>query len=478
MANYPYAMSEALRQHRGRRIALVLVTVLALLLGGGVLVFNRLGGNITALYLDEQLGTRPTKAPAVVDTDAFNVLVMGSDARAGQGSGFGDASRFGDSARSDTTILVHVYKGRREAIAVSIPRDLMVTLPECTTSDGRTFPSRTTKFNTAFSQAGPACTIKTVESLTGIFIDHYVVVDFKGFERIVDAIGGVDVCLTEAVSDRKSHLDLPAGVSTVTGEQALAFVRARYSLGDGSDISRIRRQQDFLASLAGKVMSKQVLLNPVRLYGLLDAVTGSLGTDPALANTSKLRELAISMRNLRMHNVRLVTSPFVYGGGGVLWTAKTEELWTAIRADAPWPAPATPGPDGNPLTRPTDEVRVEVVNASGLPTAGIVDALTAQGYDVVEVRTKTAVPAVIDRTSIAAGEAGLPYARTLAASLGLATITNDGDRDSRTVLLTVGSDWRAPKPIVVNPDFADAERDTIYGPSAGRTATQTTCSPV
>ena len=136
------------------RAGLIAAVVVVLVAGGTLAAINKLSGNITPLDLEHQLGPRPTKQTQVLNTDSMNILIMGSDARAGQGSGFGQVSKYGDSARSDTTLLVHLYKGHHEALVVSIPRDSWVTIPSCKREDGSSTSPWTTKFNAAFSEAG------------------------------------------------------------------------------------------------------------------------------------------------------------------------------------------------------------------------------------------------------------------------------------------------------------------------------------
>lgn len=458
------------------RVGLIGLAVVVLLAGGTVVAINKLSGNITSLDLDKQLKNRPTKQTEVVNTDAMNILVMGSDARAGQGSGFGQVSKYGDSARSDTTLLVHLFKGHTQALAVSIPRDSLVTIPECTREDGSTTSPWTTKFNAAFSLAGPACTITTVEKLTGLFIDHFVVVDFKGFQAMVDAIGGVSMCLTEPVTDSKSHLDLPAGTSLLDGKTALAFVRTRYSMGDGSDTARIRRQQGFLAALARKVMSAGVLLNPVKLYNLLDATTSSLTMDPKFASIRELQSVALSLRNLHSKDLRFVTAPSKSdGNGNVIWTSKADELWAALKVDAVWPTPGTLGFDGKPLTVDPSNVRVDILNTTTKSLSHISDSMTALGYrigDTSETPTRMAL------TTVSAGVDGFEAARTLAAALGISIVTLDAKNTGSHVLLTIGRDYVGPSKVTVNPDFADANSTSIYGPSSGVTADNNACTKV
>ena len=465
-----------LPRSRGSRIGLVALGVVILLASGFMVAVNKLSGNITSLDLEDQLGHRPTKQTQVVNTDSMNVLVMGSDARAGQGGGFGQVSKYGDSARSDSTLLVHLYKGHTQALVVSIPRDSLVTIPSCTREDGTKTSPWTTKFNAAFSEAGPACTITTVEQLTGLYIDHFVVVDFKGFQAMVDAVGGVSMCLTEPVTDSKSHLDLPAGTSLLDGKTALAFVRTRYSMGDGSDTARIRRQQGFLSALARKVKSAGVLLNPVKLYNLLDATTSSLTMDPQFASLKELQSVALSLKDLDSKNLRFVTVPSASDGtGNVVWTSKAQALWDALKVDALWPAPGTLGFDGKPLTVDPTDVRVDIVNTTTKTLSRISDSMTALGYTI---GTTTETPTRVAKSTVSAGADGFEAARTLAAALGIKTVTLDPNATGSHVTLTIGRDFVPPVEVTVNPEFKDANSTSIYGPSSGVTADNNACTKV
>jgi len=236
---------------------------------------------------------------------------------------------------------------------------------------------------------GPGCVLKAVESLSGIPVDNFMVIDFGAFKRITEAIGGVEICLQEDVNDPLSGLNLDKGLHTVTGEEALAFVRARKTLGDGSDTSRIRRQQAFLSSMARKVLSSDILLNPASLLGVLNAATESLTTDPQLANIENLRDLAISLKDLRPKDITFTTMPWKQSGDGatVLMAKKrANPLWSAIANDTPWPPKANK--DQPLLKKAPEEVRVEIINATGLKGTGkqAKKALTDEGFTVVNVK--------------------------------------------------------------------------------------------
>ncbi|MEI7032491.1 LCP family protein [Streptomyces pratensis] len=276
--------------------------------GAGWWLYKKLDANITTdTGAAAVLKAYEEERPAPVVMDAQNILLIGSDSRAGDNSEYGRDD--GGSQRSDTTILLHLAADRRSATAVSLPRDLMVEIPGCRTADGEETRERLAQFNSAFEAGGTACTVRTVERMTGIRVDHHMVVDFNGFKDMVDAVDGVEICLAEPIDDEDAHLELPAGRQKLNGEEALGYVRARKSLGDGSDTERMERQQQFLGALVNKMQSNGVLLNPTRLYPVLDAATKSLTTDPGLDSLRDLYDLVRGMRNVPTDQVRFLTVP-------------------------------------------------------------------------------------------------------------------------------------------------------------------------
>ncbi|NBE56736.1 LytR family transcriptional regulator [Streptomyces sp. YC537] len=306
--------------------------------GVGWSLYKKLDGNITedtgtAAELERYEKERP--APSV--HNAQNILLIGSDTRKGDGNG-----RYGQDAgtqRSDTTILLHLAADRKSATAVSVPRDLMVDLPACRRPDGSHSRPQFAQFNWAFEFGGAACTIRTVEKLTKIRVDHHMIVDFQGFKKMVDAVDGVEVCLKEPIDDPDAKLKLAAGMRKLNGEQALGYVRARKSLGNGSDTERMDRQQQFLGALVNKVQSNGVLLNPTRLYPVLDAATSALTTDPAIAGLTDLYELVRSMRNIPTDRVQFLTVPrrsYTYDPNrDELVQPDAGRLFDRLRTDAP-----------------------------------------------------------------------------------------------------------------------------------------------
>jgi LCP family protein required for cell wall assembly len=305
-------------------------------------------------------------------------------------------------------------------------------------------------FNSAFSEGGPACTIKTVESLTDIRIDHYVVVDFTGFKDMVDALGGVKVCVPYDVHDPQSHLDLTKGIHNVKGQQALAYVRTRHGIGNGSDLERIDRQQAFLSSMVSKVRSKGLLFQPVRLYNFLAAATKSLTTDPELGDLKAMAGLARDVKGLPTEDVTFVTvpnEPYPPDHNRVQWKDSASALWSALRFDRPLPGqePKTPTgspsptPSGPPLVTPPENVHVQVLNGSGVQGAAsrVAERLTAVGFNVVGVGN--ADRSDYSTTTVLHDPAYNESGRTLGAAIPGSTVKEDISLGS-TLVVIVGQD--------------------------------------
>ena len=301
--------------------------VVLLALGGAYAVYRHLNGNIHQVNISGELGSQP------IDThpQAENIMVIGSDTRNGQGRGFGQDLT---TDQSDTLMIMHIAADRKWVNVMSIPRDSWVNIPACQMGNGQESSPTTYKINEAFAlgnldgnhtDLGVACTIKTLEQDTGIHIDHFVEVNFSGFRDMVNALGGVEECNTTAIDDPKSGLHLKPGHHLLHGLGALAYVRARYTLGNGSDLERIGRQQAFMSSLIERVKSK--LLNPVAIYHFLDAATKSLTVDSQLGGIHGLYDLAMSVRNLPASQVTFFTLP-TYPRQLVVPSDTANVMWT------------------------------------------------------------------------------------------------------------------------------------------------------
>ncbi|MFF2146870.1 LCP family protein [Kitasatospora sp. NPDC058190] len=339
------------RPRRRRRWLMITAGVVAFLaVAAGALLYvayRTLDGNIrtdsvTDKLLAELEAERPSRTAGA--GGAENILLIGSDDRSGANSSYGGEA---GTQRSDTTILLHLAADRKRATAVSIPRDVMVTVPACDKAGSTRSKPGLMQFNWAFELGGPACSIRTVEQLSGIRMDHYLILDFNGFKTMVDAIGGVDVCVPQPIHDKDAKLDLAAGRQVLHGEQALGYVRARESLGDGSDTQRMGRQQQFLASLIRKVQSQGVLLNPAKLWPVLDAATSSVKADGGLSSLGALYDLTQDLRDIPSPDVEFLTAPrrpYRYDSDRDEFVQpQTTQLFTALRDDRPI-AVRPPGP--------------------------------------------------------------------------------------------------------------------------------------
>ncbi|MGX2994506.1 LCP family protein [Streptomyces sp. JNUCC 64] len=332
---------------RGRRRALVVTawTVAGLVvLGGSGLgyLYARLNGNIRGVDISGVLGT---ERPGDRDDGSLDVLVLGSDSRSGANAAYG---RPDGAGRSDTAMVVHVHRGHRKATVVSIPRDTLVDRPACADGRGGTVPAAASRmFNTAYEVGGPACAVKTVEAMSGLRMDHYVEVDFTGFTRLVDTLGGVPVTTTRAIDDPKSHLRLAPGTHTLDGERALALVRTRHGVGDGSDLGRIELQQAFLKALVARIDDLGLFSDPVKLFKVADAATSALTTDSELDSVTRLAGFAGTLKHIGAGDLTPLTLPVAYDPADpnrVLPLARQDALvWSALRADRPVPAEATEG---------------------------------------------------------------------------------------------------------------------------------------
>ncbi|CAM5347970.1 LCP family protein OS=Streptomyces tendae OX=1932 GN=GUR47_28245 PE=3 SV=1 [Streptomyces tendae] len=302
----------AKKKSRGKKI---------LLWTGGTMAFVVLAagaaGYLYLQHLNDNIESLPDDGASTggfQKDQAINILLIGTDKRTGSGNdGYGDK---GSAGHADTTILLHVAKDRSNATALSIPRDLIVDVPDCPTTqeDGSTkvIPgSSGVRFNTSLGQSGrtPSCTMRTVTELTGVKPDNFMVADFNAVKTLTSAVGGVEVCLAKDINDSDSHLNLPAGKHTVEGEEALAFVRTRHSVGFGGDLSRIEIQQQFLGSLMRKLKSNDTLTSPTKMVKLAEAGTEALTVDAKLKSIGKLKDLGLELGKLDTKNLTFATVP-------------------------------------------------------------------------------------------------------------------------------------------------------------------------
>ncbi|MEV0041843.1 LCP family protein [Streptomyces sp. NPDC050804] len=336
------------RRRRATAVVAWSAAVLVLLGGSGLgYVYVKLDGNLRGIDIDRILGR---DRPADVDNGSEDILVLGSDSRAGANAVYGDD---GGGARSDTAMIIHVYPGHRKASVVSVPRDTLIDRPDCAGPGGGTVPGeRLAMFNTAYEVGGAACAVKTVETMSGIRMDYYIEVDFTGFKRLIDELGGVRITTTRPIDDAKSHLTLAPGTHTLDGEQALGLVRTRKSVGDGSDLGRIELQQAFVKALIEQVGRIGLFSSPKKLYDLADTATRAITPDSRLDSVKELIGFAGGLKEIDTRNLRMITLPVTYDPADpnrvLPIPAGAQQVWTALKQDKPIPASATKDSAGDP----------------------------------------------------------------------------------------------------------------------------------
>jgi len=404
---------------RMRALAWVSVGLTGLMVAGsltGYVFYRDLAGNINQKDVKADIiNPRPR------DTGALNVLLVGSDTRAGKGNAqYGqELARTADAGgkRTDTIILMHLSPNRDQARLISFPRDSMVQIPKCRNeSTKQEMAPRRDMINSAYNTGGIACTISTIETLTDIRINHFVEVDFSGFKNIVNALDGIEICLKSGVSDKDAKLTLPPGKSLLNGEQALGYVRLR-KYGDNSDIQRIKRQQIFLSKVVAKATSQDLLTDPGKLTAFIKAAAQSVTMDPDLANNpQQLIEIATSAKELTAGGVKFTTIPWVpdpTDDNRVVWKQPDAgELFNAIKSDIeiaePKPSASASASAKPKVTVKPEQVRVQVLN--GTTTKGkareVADLLSKQGFKVTQLGNYQTP----DGTSLAATEIRYPKA--------------------------------------------------------------------
>lgn len=343
---------------RPARIATVLTIVGLLVLGvGTAATMRQLSGNIT---------TSPLRAGSSAEQGAgedLNILLLGSDSRDLAEESFGEAD---GSRRSDAMVLVHLAADDDRIDAVQLPRDTLLDLPACKDTGHGNFPGGRGMLNAALNY-GPACSVAAVEELTGVPVDHFVELDFEGFMAIIDALGGLHVCLPDALDDPAAGLDLPAGQQTLDGRDALALARTRHAVGDGSDIARLGHQQMVMSAVVQEATSRRVIERPDRLYSFLDATTSALTVDPELSEIADMAALGSRVSHVPTEGITFLTMPWETAPDDpnrVVPSAEAETVFEHLMRDTPLlPAGAggggaaedggdTDGSDGDGSTAP------------------------------------------------------------------------------------------------------------------------------
>jgi LCP family protein required for cell wall assembly len=369
-------------------IVATLVAVVAVVAGGGAFaVYHKLTGNITKVTVGDLSGKQTTYGP-------MNILVLGSQTRLGQRGNFGYDATPGVS-NSDNLLLIHLDATHTHATVLSIPRDTFVYQPACQerayigtgTWPAQQYPPGAI-IDGALNIGGPTCAVQTVEALTGITLDHFVEFDFNSFRTMVGELGGVEVCVPPGPGyhDQQANLNLSPGVHVVDWGQALAYVRARHSLGGpdaGGDLPRIELQQAFISSVVQKVNHEGLLSNIPALLSVANTATQALTVDQGLGSVSSLMHLAESLAHLKSQNVSLITMPTTtdtYPGlSSHLMPVEPQDdvLFQMINSGQQW--------TGALPVEAAGAVQVRVLNATGQPglAARTAQQLQQLGFDVI-----------------------------------------------------------------------------------------------
>lgn len=321
-------------------VAAALAVVLVSSASVAAIAFNGLYAKRDTVALIGETEGPPPQIGAI--EGGFNILIVGSDTRAGQGGIGGDETEE-TSVLNDVNILLHVSQDQTNATVISFPRDMVVGIPECPDQDGNTKGYSTEPLNVALYYGGLPCVVLTIQELTGLPIQFAGMITFQGVISMADAIGGVDVCIDAPIFDPYTGLDLPtAGTNTLTGEMALAFLRTRHGVGDGSDLTRISSQQVYLSSLVRTLKSQNTLGNYKRLYDLANAAVSNMTLSNNLADVPTLVSIALALKNIPTERVTFVQYPGTTGGSGIYegkvqpLKDKGAELMALVAADQPF----------------------------------------------------------------------------------------------------------------------------------------------
>ncbi|TKV25714.1 LytR family transcriptional regulator [Arthrobacter sp. NamB2] len=454
--------SIALEPRRPRWLRLVAIAAITAVTG--VVVFAgywaiRLITNVDSF--DLSAGGHRSEVTADDRTDRLQFLVLGSDTRSGPNSDHGSEDDSEGYGQSDVMMLVDISEDNTDVNVLSFPRDLLVDIPPCTDmQSGQHFDARSdAMINSAMRDAGPGCAVDTVNALTGLEVDHFMLADFHAVTELSNAVGGVEVCVTKAIDEPKSGLKLPAGTSSVQGEQALAFLRARAAFGDGGDLGRIQAQQAFLGSLARKMNDEGTLRNPQRVLAIADAVTRNLTVDKGLASVPALVTIADRLKDIDPADVKFIsvpTAPAADPNRLVLDGVSAPQLFSALRASADLTAPASasasvgdteddlPDVEERAPRGATDSVIASAPVTLADGTAGgdvppmLVETLRDAGFDGTQYLPAPSTP--ITAIYYSAGFADT--ATTVAATLGIPITTLAADDSIYGVQVYLGMDAR------------------------------------
>ena len=445
------------RHSLGQRVAAYTsIAVVGVLVAGSLVAYGKyrsIWDSIRRIDVAGLVGNQPPKL-----NDAENILLIGSDTRVGQG-GIGGTAASTPGGRSDTLMLLHISPGNHDVTVLSIPRETMVPILSCPAVDGTTGqtaePGQEELINAALDFGGPVCTWKTFEAVTGIHVDHFVELDFTGFEKIINDLGGVEVCLPFAVDDPDSGLDLSAGRHHIFGPQALAFWRTREDLGTGSDLERIERDQFLMISLLHGIEHSGLLHSPSKILDVVRDASDAMTTDDALDQNTIL-QIGDTMRDISTSQVQFITAPNIpdpeNDNNVVFEQPQANELFNAIQHDDKMVASGSGSKSkkksSKKSTAPTldsvapSKVNVQVLNGSGAQgmAAQVGSDLSNEGFNVAgtgDANNFNYTTSIIEY----AGSSDLPAADTLKAVVPDSEVEQNSSLTPGTVELIVGSSF-------------------------------------
>jgi LCP family protein required for cell wall assembly len=461
------------------------------LVGGALAVYAKYRSVWDGIKRVDVSGDLKGKRPPV-DPNALNILVIGSDSRSGANGKIGAGSAAAIAGqRSDTIMVLHIAPGAHQIVVMSIPRDSVVPILSCTPEDGTTGQtaqpaSDIEQINATFAYGGPGCLWKTVEQTTGIHINDFIELTFTGFEQVIDALGGVEVCLPAGVHDRMSDLNLSKGRHHINGVQALAFWRTREDLGEGSDPQRIQRDQFLMASLLQGIEHSGLLKSPTTMLKVIDTITshGYLTTDSGLSQ-ERMLQLGEDLRGISTKSVQFVTVPWTTYAGTAQWIDSSEtpsfgnvnwiqwqqpqanDLFKAISHDTK--LPKTTKSKVKPV-KPAS-VAVTVLNGTTTPGLGATTArkLTRRGFHVVGAAADAARSDYRSTVIDYRGPAQLAAAQTLAKLFSKVRLQKDPSLKNATLQLILGSNFTGLKAANANGNSAVSNLAKTYGGISGNT---------
>ncbi|MGW7521230.1 LCP family protein [Streptomyces sp. NPDC054796] len=449
-------------QRRKRRALRWFVLCLSLLIlvtaGAGFLYYQHLNGNLSKDDLNLGDSKLDKTDPNAHGQTPLNILLLGSDSRnSKENVKLGGArAEQGREPLADVQMLLHVSADRSNMSVISIPRDTKATIPKCTDpDDGKVYAETTGKINTSLQNGGPGCTVATWEELTGIPIDHFMMIDFAGVVSMADAVGGVPVCVDKNVYDPKSKLRLEKGESVVKGEQALHWLRTRHGFGDGTDIGRARAQHMYMNSMVRQLKSGTKLTDPGKLRDLAEAATRALTVDEGLGTVKKLYDLGNDLKRVPTGRITMATMPWEYAEGGYVVPKEgdADQTFSMVRNDIALDGKdkkkeTEKSPEPTEPSRPEAEIPVRVMNGTGTAlqspvtgrAASIAQTLVGEGF--TQATADQTPKSQADTTISYPSESRRGDALAVAKALGVPERSVRHSSAVQDVTLVIGTDWR------------------------------------